>query len=500
MNYVGQAAGGVSALVVTPLLLHRLGRPAFGIWVLASSVIGYLELFEFGFGGAAVKLIAEDAYVRPNRCLRTLNTALAVLIALGILALSLALLLAVFSPHLFRIPDGLRGQTVVTFAVLGLGLAVSIPGDVFGGALQGFQRFDLLSTANTLLVVSLTSLSLAVVLGGGGLVALAAASTIASISFHAVRWAMLRRIFPEARLRARLVDRARLRSTAQLSGWFLLRDVANTVTSTADLVVVSIIFGVRATAVYAVGFKLAQVAAQARGAYTVMLFPHASATARDDGTVGLRELIVRATRIAMVTSVLPALVLAVLAFPGIRQWVGPGYGTSARVLLVLVAASVVTSLVQPMATILSGGGQARTLSLLASGNAVCNLGLSILLAHLVGPVGVALGTLGGAVLVWVPSVLVSGARTVGVRPAELIRLSFLPHVVPALGTAGVLILLRDTIGDSIAGVAVAAAAGALTYLTLYLALAASPEERARFRASARSLSSRWLSSRAVNER
>src|SRR5271169_3894571 len=104
LNYISQGSAAVAAIVVTPLLLHHLGRSAFGIWILASTVIGYLELFELGFGGAAVKLMAEDANVRPERAVRTLNTAFAILLPLGVLALGLGVVVSLLAPDLFTIP------------------------------------------------------------------------------------------------------------------------------------------------------------------------------------------------------------------------------------------------------------------------------------------------------------------------------------------------------------------------------------------------------------
>ena len=48
MNYAAQGTAALSAIIVTPLLLHHLGKSAFGVWVLASSAVLYLELFELG--------------------------------------------------------------------------------------------------------------------------------------------------------------------------------------------------------------------------------------------------------------------------------------------------------------------------------------------------------------------------------------------------------------------------------------------------------------------
>src|SRR5580704_10484996 len=142
MNYAAQGLTALSAVVLTPILLHHLGKSTYGLWVVASGAVVYLELFELGFGGATTKLIAEDASVRPDSALRTLNTTFFVLLPLGLLAL--------------------LGGVGLAFA-----LATSIPGDTFGGALVGHQRYDLLASANASMTFATAAVSIAVVVTGG---------------------------------------------------------------------------------------------------------------------------------------------------------------------------------------------------------------------------------------------------------------------------------------------------------------------------------------------
>ena len=195
-NYVALAVTALSAIVVTPLLLHHLGRTAFGIWVLASTVVAYLELFELGFGGASTKLVAEDAHVRPEQAVRMINTTFFVLVPMGAIALAVGVAIAYFFPHIVHIPSALHGQVFICVAVLAVGLAVSIPGDTFGGSLGGYQRFDLLSLANASMGIAIAAASVVIVLLGGGIVALAVATSAITVGFQGVRWAMLRHIIP----------------------------------------------------------------------------------------------------------------------------------------------------------------------------------------------------------------------------------------------------------------------------------------------------------------
>lgn len=218
-NYGVALITAASTLVLTPFLLSRLGPVAFGVYALATTVVAYLELFELGFGSATTKVIAQDAGTRPAAVVRTLNTSLAVLSALALPALLVGLVLAVLLPGWIGLSGDLAGQTRVMVALLSVALAVSIPFDAFGGALNAYQRYDLSGVANVLLTI-LTSLAIvAAILSGGGLIGLAIASAVVSMLMHLVRFAFLRRLVPDLRLHRSLVDRARVPEVARVAGW-----------------------------------------------------------------------------------------------------------------------------------------------------------------------------------------------------------------------------------------------------------------------------------------
>ena len=47
MNYAAQGLTALAAVVLTPILLHHLGKTTYGLWVVASGAVAYLELFEY---------------------------------------------------------------------------------------------------------------------------------------------------------------------------------------------------------------------------------------------------------------------------------------------------------------------------------------------------------------------------------------------------------------------------------------------------------------------
>ncbi len=494
MNYAAQGLTALSALVLTPVLLHHLGKTTYGLWVVAGGAVAYLELFELGFGGATTKLISEDASVRPEQAVRTLNTTFFVLVPLGLIALVAGLGLAFALPHIVHVAPDLRSAFVAVVAVLGVALAVSIPGDSFGGALVGHQRYDLLAASNASMTILTAAGCVAVVVCGGGIVLLAVVSSAISVLFHLIRLSMVSRIMPGTRISPRLVDRGQRRHALHLSGWFLLQAVLAAIYATGDVMIVGIVLGLRDAAIYAVGSKLAGAAISALDSMAQVFFPYASATARNKEPGALVEVAVDGTRVTMVPGLMISLVFIVLASPGIRAWVGPGYGTSAQVLVVLAAASALASPVRALTNILNGSGKLPVLNAIRAVEVAVNLALSITLALVMGPVGVAVGTLGGILLVRLPGVLIVGCRSTGLRVTTFARRALAPNIIPALGCAGALLGLRAVGGQSLPWLVFDGMAGCLAYLGLFFATAATPGERQRSLALiTRPLPARWRS-------
>jgi len=172
-------------------------------------------------------------------------------------------------------------------------------------------------------------------------------------------------------------------------------------------------------------------------------------------------------------------VLTILAGPGIRAWVGPGYDTSAHVLVILALAVGLASPVRSLGQVLLGSGNLKVVCAVSSLEVLCNFVLSVTLAHVIGPVGVAVGTLAGVLLVRLPGILIIGTRAVHLRMSSLLSRAVAPHVLPAAACAGVLVTGRYLSGYSFAGAVLTGLAGVVTYLGLYMATGATPGERQR---------------------
>ena len=63
-NWLGTLANMAVGFFFAPFILHRLGDAAYGVWVLAISVVGYLEPVRPGHAKLGFEVRLEGAYHR----------------------------------------------------------------------------------------------------------------------------------------------------------------------------------------------------------------------------------------------------------------------------------------------------------------------------------------------------------------------------------------------------------------------------------------------------
>jgi succinoglycan biosynthesis protein ExoM len=472
---------GVVTLITTRILLDHLGASGYGVYALAGSVVAYLELLELGFGTATTKMMAEDVDRHNESVLRTLNTNVAVLMVTGAVAIVIGVTLSGYAPEWFNIPSNLDGQAHIAFAIMSVAIAISIPFDTLGGALTAYGRLDLLSLSNMARALSAAVGGAIAAIAGGGVVAITSVGAACGVATHLLRWSMLRRLLPGLRLSPSLVDRSRLRVTTHLTGWFMLGDATAVVVERLDLVVVGVLLGVKAAAVYAIGLKLAQLLLRAVQPFTALFFPRASGLSADANEAGLSALLIDGTRVSLAVAMPIMLGLAFLAPLVIKVWVGASFHDAAGVLVFLAVARGLSALTETAWWVMAGSGWVRWTSSLSVVEAVVNLTASIALAHAMGPAGVALGTLIGVVVARLPVAFMLAKRASGVTPGDFVRGVLLPHAAPAAVTTAVLVAVRHWMPASLVGVLAASAGSFVLYGAVYLFLGASEAERAQIR-------------------
>jgi O-antigen/teichoic acid export membrane protein len=283
--------------------------------------------------------------------------------------------------------------------------------------------------------------------------------------------------FPLLRIRWASVRKSRLREVTAFSAFLLVIDIANKVSYTADAVVIGVVMGTAAVAIYSVGQRLAATIGRLTRVLSQKLFPTIVDTAVLDQRDRLQLLLVQGTRLSLAMVIPPAAFIAVLAQPLVLAWVGPQFAESVpivQILALVVAIKVGTLTAQG---VLKGTEHHKFLAGSTAAAALANLALSFLLAHRYGLVGVAIGTLIPAVVVLMFIVFPAACRVVEMPAGDAFRSAVWPAVWPALPSGAMLMACRGLIGTQTGVTLLAATGAAVIYVAIFFLLAIPGEER-----------------------
>ena len=144
---------GVNVLVgifLSPYILHRLGDTAFGLWILIFSATGYYGLFDLGIRSSIVRYVAKySATEEQGELNRLANTALFSYSGIGLLTMAITLIASQYVDVIFRIPAQFAGTARWLLLMVGASVSLGFPLGMFGGILEGLQRFYLLNLTST---------------------------------------------------------------------------------------------------------------------------------------------------------------------------------------------------------------------------------------------------------------------------------------------------------------------------------------------------------------
>ncbi|MBI4866791.1 MAG: hypothetical protein HY816_07555 [Candidatus Wallbacteria bacterium] len=200
-------------LIVLPLYLQYLPRPAFGLWTLFQSGSNYLLLLDMGFGQSVMNLTGE-AYARGDRARVKAVLASAFFLSLGIVSALVAVLWIVvpLAPIPWALPESSTFASAHQAILLGLVMATltlaRVPLLIFLGALAGLRDLAWRHFFELVLPFLFVAAIYAVLVLGGGVPGLMLVTSSLLLVVTAGAWPLLRYRHPFLNLRPSYYDPA----------------------------------------------------------------------------------------------------------------------------------------------------------------------------------------------------------------------------------------------------------------------------------------------------
>lgn len=432
-NGMGSVVIALLAIALTPFFLRRLGTAEYGIWLLALTLTfgsGYLGLADLGLQQAGVRLVAaarsrDDAEL-VNRVVSTmamLFLAMGVVLAVG-LAASAGAVSSVFS-----VPDRLGSAARTVFALVGVQIALDLPGASLLAVIEGAQRYALLRLLEVGMRIAWAAGAVVVVARGQGVVAMAVVSLACAAAGLVAAFIVAKAVEPRLRLSPRLASRETLHQVVRQGSALLGLRVLSVLYRQMDRAIIGVVIGAAAVARYEVAYKIHATAAIALSVAPSAILPAAAYLGAQADRRQLRTLYLRGTKYAVALCVPVAVAAMVYARPLIEMWVGTAFGPLTGVTRLFLLYPVVVSVHVIGVTMLVGLQRTREVLVLGAVSVGINLVVSVVLTPDHGIVGVVLGTVFGYVAVWVPYLRLL-LREFECSLAEWARAVALPNLLP----------------------------------------------------------------------
>jgi O-antigen/teichoic acid export membrane protein len=480
----------VLGLLMLPFNTHYLGPSEYGLWVLAASIVAYFPVLDLGYGIAMERFVAHYRARRDAGAINEIaSTLVTVFAGIGAVAFVVIALIAANMGGWFNLDPGQARTGRIVMLFVGLQFAGGLPFAIFGAIVNGFQRTYLNAAVSTAVSLTVAAVNVVVVLMGGTLVELVGWMTLARILGYVAYRLNAYRVFPLLHVRPGLFRKERLREVTGFSVYMMMQDASNKVNYATDPIVIAAALAPGAVAVWTVAQRLADVAIQLTNQLNYVLLPIVvdyDSAQRDDR---LQDLLVQGTRFSLATTLPVAGTMALLAYPVVVGWTGPGFAAAAPVLQILALVVVVRVGSATASTMLQGAGRHRLVAGSNIAAASTNVALSFLLVYPFGLPGVAIATLIPISLRAAVILIPAACRRVGIPLHGFFRAAIWPALWPTAVALALVLWLRPHV-DSLLEAVLVGAAGAAVYAPLFLGVAIGARDRSRYLGKLRSLTRR----------
>jgi O-antigen/teichoic acid export membrane protein len=441
------SALGANILVgifLSPFILHRLGDAAFGIWVLIFSVTGYYGIFDFGIRSSIIRYVSKYTATRDVEEVRGLiNTAMFTYTCVGVLCMMITVVVCLYFDRFFQIAADYQSTARWLLLIVGTSVALGFPLGVFGGMLEGLQKFYILNWTNIVFSSALRVVLIIFYLNRGyGLITIALITVGLPIGAALVRAVVALRSLPIV-FSFKYVTRDAFRHMANYSGVTFMIIIAARLRFKTDAVVIGTFLSSAAITYFYAGSRLVDYASEVVSSLAQIFVPMSSQSDAAGNMQRLRKIFIVGNRACAFTVFPMTAAFLVLGKSIIEVWVGRKYvGLGYPVLVTLIIPYTLMMMQGASSRILFGMSKHGTLAVVTLIEGVANLVLSVALVRPFGVLGDAIGTaipLAGTFLLFMPYHMCS---RLGVRLGTFIRQTYLLPLLLTLPMTAALWLMQ----------------------------------------------------------
>lgn len=357
INFAGQIAPLLAAIISIPFILKGIGTDRFGILNLVWVIVGYFSLFDLGLGRALTVIVASRYGGDEGQVAQTAWAAIFLMFLLGLIGAILMIFLAPWLvEHLFNIPPALHGETLNAFYLLGVSVPIVIVSAGLRGILEGLNQFWLLNVVKTplgiftyaspLLVLPFSSSLLPIV------ILILVGRLLSLMAFFYLCW----RLMPRTTLGG-IRPFLQIPELVRLGGWMTVSNIVGPVMVYMDRFLIASVVSASAVAYYATPYEVVTKLWVIPVALTGVLFP-LFATNSVHAAERNKRIFQSAIKFTFIAIYPLTLILVAAAPEGLSLWLGESFShNSYEVMRWLAVGVLMNCIAQIPQALLQGTGR-----------------------------------------------------------------------------------------------------------------------------------------------
>ncbi len=322
-------------LIGTPIFLNRLGTDMYGIWMLATGLIGIGQISSLGLTDGTVKFVAAHrSRNNPEGVTKVIETAGLLYTVAGLLAgATLAALAPLLATQLFNVLPEHQSQTTLVFRLTGAAIFSRYLMGIHQSALHGFERYDLAARVTMLSNTATMGLNIALAMSNFGVPALIVSTIALQLAAALAMTVVLRcKLAPHIHW----IPRLHIEALKEMKGFCLflwLQSALGTLGQNLDRMLLGATLSPSVIAYYAVAQRLAGQVHMLLSRAFAFLFPLAGGLHEAGNQQKLQQLYHRSTQLVIILSSAMTIPLLALGRDVLQLWVGNAFAEQAATAL-----------------------------------------------------------------------------------------------------------------------------------------------------------------------
>lgn len=424
---------GALALVIVPFLLNQLGTEGFGLIGLLGVIVSMAAVADLGLRSALGRELAEQIARNDRQAFSELaSTALVLYLCIACILGLIGWMLAPWAVEVLKVSESLQEDAITMIRIYGtLSILISFITPVFSAALSSYHRFDVVNSAQMiggilssivlLVIIPIVENPLygwvGVMLGSEVIVLL-----LTMVFFH--------RFCEGVEISAHFLNKKRLIPLFHLGGYLYVIQLAQTLSNSANSIVLSSFQGPVGVALYQPASKLSAMFNPIVMTLTEQLYPLTTKFHTTENKERLQQTYCLGAKYTLLLGVLASTCIFIFAEPFARLWLldslGADYLIVAEVMKAFAIVDLMTYASGTQWPILLGMRKLKFLSILLIATAFLNIVVSVYFVGYTaaGVVGVLYGTIISK-LIRIVLLTIYVVRSVGIRMIDYVHQSII---------------------------------------------------------------------------